>query len=99
MVDDLVSKSSQSWSRYMTLKGLTEHIGTDKSYFHLYIAKEDLDNAADYLENTYMDANDTRAIVVSVQINDTHALWCSKVLEGESFMALIKSTMKETEHH
>ena len=24
-------------------------------------------------------------------------LWCSKILEGESFMELVKSTMKESE--
>jgi hypothetical protein len=71
MVNDLVSKSSQSWSRYMTEKGLTEHIGTYSSYFHLYIAKEDLDNAADYLENTYMDANVERVIALWVHTNDS----------------------------
>lgn len=74
MATDLVTKSSQSWSRYMTLKGLTEHIGTYSSYFHLYIAKEDLDNATDYVENTYMDASDERGVSVSIQ-TDEHALW------------------------
>jgi hypothetical protein len=72
MVDDLVSKSSQSWSRYMTIRGLTEHIGTNASKFHLYIAKEDNDNAADYLENIYMGANDLRVISVWVQMNDSN---------------------------
>ena len=70
MVADSVSKSSQSWSRYMTTRGLTEHIGTDVSHFHLYIAKEDNDNAADYLENNYMGARDIRVISVWVQTND-----------------------------
>ena len=72
---DLVSRSSQSWSRYMTLKGLTEHIGTSSTQFHMYIDKEDLDNAADYLENTYMNAGDTRAISVSVQTDDTNLVF------------------------
>jgi hypothetical protein len=71
MMDDLVSKSSQSWSRYMTTRGLTEHIGTSESQFHLYIAKEDTDNAADYLENTYMNTDDVRVISVSIQTNDS----------------------------
>jgi hypothetical protein len=75
MVNDLVSRSSQSWSRYMTLKGLTEHIGTSSSQFHLYIAKEDLDNAADYLENTYMNANDIRAVSVFVQTTETDLIF------------------------
>ena len=70
MIDDLVSKSSQSWSRYMTIRGLTEHIGTDVTHFHLYIAKEDNDNGGDYLENTYMGANDIRVISIWVQTND-----------------------------
>ena len=59
----------------MTLKGLTEHIGTWSSHFHFYIAKEDLDNAADYLENTYMNASDIRAISVFVQTNDTDLIF------------------------
>jgi hypothetical protein len=63
----VVSKTSQSWSRYMTIRGLTEHIGTSVSQFPLYIAKEDTDNAADYLENTYMNADDLRTISVWVQ--------------------------------
>ena len=54
----------------MTIRGLTEHIGTDPSKFHLYIAKEDNDNGCDYLENTYMNANDIRNLSVWIQIND-----------------------------
>ena len=54
----------------MTLKGLTEHIGTFSTYFHLYIAKEDLDNGTDYTENNYMNAYDVRIIAVSVQKGD-----------------------------
>jgi hypothetical protein len=71
MVDDLVSRSSQSWSRYMTTRGLTEHIGTSISHFYLYVAKEDTDNAADYVENTYMNADDIRAISIWIQTNDS----------------------------
>jgi hypothetical protein len=67
MVIDTVSKTSQSWSRYMTIRGLTEHIGTSVSQFHLYIAKEDTDNAADYLENTYMDAGDVQVIKIQAK--------------------------------
>jgi hypothetical protein len=60
----------------MTLKGLTEHIGTDSTRFHMYNAKEDLDNAADYLENTYMNADDiTRAISVYVKTSDTNLIF------------------------
>jgi hypothetical protein len=70
MSDDHVSRSSQSWSRYMTRKGLTEHIGTFPVYFHLYIAKEDLDNGTDYIENNYMNAYDVRVIGVSIQKSD-----------------------------
>ena len=71
LVDDLVSRSSQNWSRYMTTRGLTEHIGTSVSHFHLYVAKEDTDNAADYVENTYMNADDIRAISIWVQMNNS----------------------------
>lgn len=71
LIDDLVSRSSQNWSRYMTTRGLTEHIGTSVSHFHLYVAKEDPDNAADYVENTYMNADDIRAISIWVQTNNT----------------------------
>jgi hypothetical protein len=67
MTNDLVSKSSQSWSRYMTLKGLTEHIGAPVSMFHLYIAKEDLDNATEYLENMYSDVRDPQNVTFWVQ--------------------------------
>ena len=67
MVDDLVVKSSQSWTRYMSLKGLTEHIGTYPSRFHLYIAKEELDNGCDYIENTYTNAEDMRVIYVFIK--------------------------------
>lgn len=70
MVVDTVSKTSQSWSRYMTIRGLTEHIGASVSQFPIYIAKEDTDNAADYVENTYMDADDLRTISVWVRSND-----------------------------
>ena len=56
----------------MTIRGLTEHIGTDVTHFHLYIAKEDIDNGGDYLENTYMDANDRRIISIWVQTNDVN---------------------------
>ena len=68
----MVSRSSQSWSRYMTTRGLTEHIGTSVPQFHLYIAKEDTDNAADYVENTYMDAEDIRTISIWIQTNDSN---------------------------
>ncbi|MGH9982708.1 MAG: hypothetical protein ACRD8W_01980 [Nitrososphaeraceae archaeon] len=54
---------------------MTEHIGTWSSQFHLYIAKEDLDNAADYVENTYMDASNIRAISVFVQTSDTDLIF------------------------
>jgi hypothetical protein len=67
MVEDLVSKSSQSWSRYMTLNGLTEHTGAAPSMLHLYIVKENLDNSCDFEENTYMDAKDRRVISLQVQ--------------------------------
>ncbi len=59
----------------MTLKGLTEHIGTFSSHFHFYIAKEDLDNATDYLENTYLNASDMRTVSVFVQTNDTDLIF------------------------
>ncbi|MGH9977965.1 MAG: hypothetical protein ACRD8Z_19330 [Nitrososphaeraceae archaeon] len=72
MVIDTVSKTSQNWSRYMTTRGLTEHIGASVSQFPLYIAKEDTDNAADYAENAYMGADDLRTISILVQTNDSH---------------------------
>jgi hypothetical protein len=72
MVEDLVSKSSQTWFRYMSPKGLTEHIGAPPSMFHLYVVKEDLDNACDYEENTYMDARDRRIISLQVQKTKTN---------------------------
>jgi hypothetical protein len=55
----------------MTTRGLTEHIGTDVSQFHLYIANEDADNGTDYVENTYTNAMDIRTIAVWVQTNDS----------------------------
>ena len=51
----------------MSLKGLTEHIGTYPSRFHLYIAKEELDNGCDYIENTYTNAEDMRVIYVFIK--------------------------------
>lgn len=72
MGEDLVSKASQSWSRYMTLNGLTEHTGAPPSKFPLYIIKEDLDNACDYEENTYMGTRDRRIISLWVQKIETN---------------------------
>jgi hypothetical protein len=65
-IPDLVSKSKQNFSAYMTIKGLVEHIGIDSTRFHLFYIKEMLDNAADYLENNYQNAKDERVITVWV---------------------------------
>lgn len=59
----------------MTHKGLTEHIGTSSTQFHMYIAKEDLDNSADYLENTYTNTDDIRAISIFVKTTDTDLIF------------------------
>jgi hypothetical protein len=55
--------------RYMTIRGLTEHIGTDPK-FHLYFAKDDNYNGCDCLENTYLNTNDIRDLSAWVQTYD-----------------------------
>jgi hypothetical protein len=95
MIDDLVSRSSQSWSRYITIRGLTEHIGTSVSQFHLYIAKEDTDNAGDYLENTYMSAEDIRTISVWVQTNSSSLSIITRNSNTENEYTAFQTNLKD----